>query len=221
MIDEPFILRIGLMQLAPDRIIHVGDPCYYSSARYAVKDIDTGWSEENHPVFLISGNAAGTYRSHPQGLMVVKNSFNFNWPIDKKSLKYIGPLGVDSGQIGMISSQSYNDWEDSDDYDFKDPKDDYSSMCQSSLTGPLFGGASRLHSIEDEHETISTAFCSSTYYGDGEYPVYLLVDFGCSDLNMEELKNSDLIKGILVDFDGLYEDEYQNDYYSDSENDVS
>lgn len=70
--------------------------------------------------------------------------------------KLIGTIGVDSGQI-MIIDPCYIDgsWDESS----------YDECCTASLSKNRFGAVKSLFAI-----------CSSTAYGDGEYPVYAEVD---------------------------------------------
>lgn len=125
------------------------------------------------------------------------------------SRKYIGDVGVDSGQL-MITDPCYvKDFDSQEDIDFYDSIPEGVDLNNHHNEQPLdkypytYGGASAASCNKDRAAVLSssTGFtgvgaCFSTGYGDGMYPVYV------------EYNEEGRVKSITVEF--LGDDEEDN-----------
>ena len=113
--------------------------------------------------------------------------------LESHDFRRIGFVGVDSGQV-MVGDPCYlSDWADDEfasDGDRREPYDySYSGACNATLSDIGGGELGRNLSV-----------ASRTYWGDGIYPVYQVLD------------GDGEVAGLFVDFSGiLTNDEYLDD----------
>ena len=116
--------------------------------------------------------------------------------ISAKTLRLIGHVGVDSGQV-MITDPCYLDSWKADEFDSVDAPLNYSYSGACAATLGENGGA--------EIGSGTQGVASRTAYGDGCYPVFQIIG------------DDGTVEGLFVDFNGMTdpdedEDEDEDDY---------
>lgn len=116
--------------------------------------------------------------------------------ITNKTLRFIGYVGVDSGQV-MITDPCYlHDWK-ADNFTEKGDRLDYSYSGACNATLGENGG----NAIGSGTQGVA----SRTAYGDGCYPVYQI------------LSRDGTVEGLFVDFNGIVEGEDEDASEDDDE----
>jgi hypothetical protein len=106
------------------------------------------------------------------------------------TLRLIGHVGVDSGQVIVTDPCYLSDWK-ADEFDGTEAPRDYSYSGACAATLGDNGGA--------EIGTGTQGVASRTAWGDGCYPVYQI------------LGRDGSVRGLIVDFDGLTSGEDEED----------
>jgi len=104
--------------------------------------------------------------------------------LDEKTLRLIGHVGVDSGQL-IITDPCYLDSWKSDEFDSADAPLNYSYSGACAATLGKNGGA--------EIGSGAQGVASRTAYGDGCYPVFQIIG------------DDGTVEGLFVDFNGMTE----------------
>jgi len=104
--------------------------------------------------------------------------------LDEKTLRLIGHVGVDSGQL-IITDPCYLDSWESDEFDSADAPLNYSYSGACAATLGKNGGA--------EIGSGAQGVASRTAYGDGCYPVFQIIG------------DDGTVEGLFVDFNGMTE----------------
>jgi hypothetical protein len=172
----------------------VSDPCYTNPTwcQAVVDDVKPG----NYKVFLKEKDL-GDWGVRPAVLMAVHTDFlkrKLNWK------RHPSMIGVDSGQAGIFSSESYRNDEKSKDirvdhsfslYSYDEDGDKwYEKMCRLTLS-------------EDSWGQYSEGVVSSSGLGDGSYALLVA-------------KFRGKVVGFCVDF-GIDSDDEEEEYFIDTE----
>lgn len=104
--------------------------------------------------------------------------------LDEKTLRPIGHVGVDSGQL-IITDPCYLDSWENDEFDSADAPLNYSYSGACAATLGKNGGA--------EIGSGTQGVASRTAYGDGCYPVFQIIG------------DDGTVEGLFVDFNGMTE----------------
>jgi len=117
--------------------------------------------------------------------------------ITNKTLRFIGYVGVDSGQV-MITDPCYlSEWK-ADEFKEQGTRLDYSYVGACNATLGENGG----NSIGSGTQGVA----SRTAYGDGCYPVYQIL---CA--------NGTTVEGLFVDFNGIVEGEDEDSEWGEDD----
>ena len=155
----------------------VGDPCYFDSCRYAVrtvKDLVAG----SYKTFVDKG-VRGIKKGRIKELFIVHEGFENETLFEEE----IDCLGVDSGQMGIYITDidetpiTTEEIEASRNKEF--PYDDWRrDISEADTLQDKFYKVCCNHTLcKDNYGNISDkAVVSSSGYGDGVYPLYLLRD---------------------------------------------
>jgi hypothetical protein len=177
----------------------VSDPCYTipTWCQVIVKDVTPGYYEP-----LIKKSDEGDWGTRVSMLMCIHEDYiGKEDEIDLNWVKHGGTVGVDSGQAGIFSKESYrndNHSIEKGEADFSCTRGDegdewYDKMCQRTLDVLQWG-------------SYDEGVVSSSGFGDGSYTLYVLTD----DENM--------VVGFCIDF-GIEEDEIIDfEFYKDTAN---
>lgn len=178
----------------------VSDPCYTipTWCQVIVEDVIPGYYEP-----LIKKSDEGDWGTRVSMLMCIHEDYiGKEDEIDLNWVEHGGTVGVDSGQAGIFSKESYRNDNHSiekggNDFDFgmsDEPGDIwYGKMCQRTSDVLQWG-------------SYDEGVVSSSGFGDGSYTLYVLTD----DENM--------VVGFCIDF-GIEEDEIIDfEFYKDRAN---
>jgi hypothetical protein len=162
-----------------------------------VKDVTPGYYEP-----LIKKSDEGSWGARVSMLMCIHEDYiGKEDEIDLNWVKHAGTVGVDSGQAGIFSKESYRNDSHSiekGEADFSCTRGDegdewYDKMCQRTLDVLQWG-------------SYDEGVVSTSGFGDGSYTLYVLTD----DENM--------VVGFCIDF-GIEEDEIIDfEFYKDTAN---
>jgi hypothetical protein len=178
----------------------VSDPCYTipTWCQIIVEDVIPGYYEP-----LIKKSDEGDWGTRVSMLMCIHEDYiGKEDEIDLNWVEHGGTVGVDSGQAGIFSKETYRNDNHSiekggNDFDFgmsDEPGDIwYGKMCQRTSDVLQWG-------------SYDEGVVSSSGFGDGSYTLYVLID------------DEDMVVGFCIDF-GIEEDETIDfEFYKDTAN---
>ncbi|MBR1772645.1 MAG: hypothetical protein IJ749_01965 [Eubacterium sp.] len=142
------MIPIGNIALSRDVII--SDPCYDPDTWCTIR---TRLPKAKYSCNIYLENQRNA------ALVILKNGITE----DNVDYKYIGSAGVDSGQLGIFDLDYFKTHQPDDDYE--NPDSWYSKVCHATIEPGYV--------ITD-----GKGVCSSTYCGDGMYPVYEILHNG-------------------------------------------
>lgn len=180
------IFKIGYLTLKEGEALVVGDPCYFDKLPGRddlIARIETGWPAGDYPVYVELEEKDVAHNTVLRLIIV-------GHPLQRGGRAHIrgeaeeyAACGVDSGQMAFAAAGAILNWTDSRPYRLEEtglkPASDYEAACFATLHSQLGAGAlatRQTGSSPGDYHPIATAFASSTAYGDGVYPVNLLMD---------------------------------------------